>query len=88
MEVDYATQQRLAREACEVIVEQGGDWAAVEAVLAERYGDDDLDAALAMAVGLMFAYRAPGGPGFLRGMRDALPEPEPVPRRRRRWRVA
>lgn len=88
MDLDYQAQRRLAREMCDIILDQGGDWQAVPAVLEERYDGDTLEYAVEIATGLMFAYRAPGGPAFLRGMRDALPEPEPARPRKRRWRVA
>lgn len=86
--MDRAAKERLLRETCTLVLDQGGDAEAVEAILEDRYSGDDLEDALMMALVPLYAWEAPGGPAFVRGMRDDLPEPEPARPRRRRWRVA
>lgn len=89
MDLDYPAQLRLAREVRDVIIDQGGIWPAVEAALGRRWSGDDLEDALMVAVGLMFAYRAPGGPEFFVRWREREPaEPEPARPRKRPWRRA
>ena len=77
---------RLLSDTLDVIIEQGGDWDAVEHVLRGRYDDEDeLSMALdTYAAAYLLVYRwAPDGPGFLRRWlehRRRLVPPEPGPR--------
>lgn len=83
--------QRILADVLDVIVEHDGDDDAIEAILRGRYSGDELAMALdTYAAALVWVYQEPGGPAFLRGMRDRwrAAEPEPAPSRRRRWRVA
>jgi hypothetical protein len=63
--------QRLLADVLDVIDAQAGDWDAVEAVLRDRYDGEELAMALdTYAASFLWAYEEPGGPAFLRGMRD------------------
>jgi hypothetical protein len=86
MDLDRAGQDRLLAEVCELVDDQGGVWSSVEARLAERYPDeDDLEDALTMALVPLYAWRAPGGPAFVRQMRDALVASAETQAPSRRW---
>jgi hypothetical protein len=59
----------LAR-VCDVIDQQVGDWDATEAAIRREYDGDELDNAYVYATAYLIVYAEPGGPEFLRGMRD------------------
>jgi hypothetical protein len=93
MDLDRAAQDRLLAEVCDLVLDQGGVWSSVEGRLRERYPDnDDLEDALMMALVPLYAWRAPGGPAFVRQMRDALVASAEAQAAanppRRRWRRA
>lgn len=88
MELDQATQDRLTREVRDLVIEQGGIWPSVEVALERRYGGEELDEAMTAAVGLILAYRSPGGPAHFVRWREREPVSEPDRPRKRGWRVA
>lgn len=55
---------------CDVIDRTAGSWDATEVALRDRYAGEDLDQAMAYGMTLLIAYAEPGGPAFVRGMRD------------------
>src|SRR6266508_4551524 len=68
---------RILAFVCDVIDRTAGDWDATEAAIREAYRtDEELDNAYTYATAYLIVYAEPGGPEFLRGMRD-----------RRRWLV-
>ena len=78
---------RILATVCDVIDGQGGDWAGTEAALRRTYGGEELEHALSYAATLLVVYAEPGGPAFLRGMRDRRRRLVPVtPGQRRGWR--
>jgi hypothetical protein len=77
--------ERLLAFLCDVVLEQGGDWEGTEAVLRERFAGDDLEIAYGFATVLLIEYAEPGGPAFLRGMRDRRRRLVPADPPRHRW---
>jgi hypothetical protein len=85
--MELAQLDRILVRVLDVILQQGGDWDATEAVLRQEYDGEALDQALAYAIGYLIAYAEPGGPAFLRAMRDRRRRLVPVqPAQRRGWR--
>lgn len=82
---------RLLARVCDVIDAQGGDWDATEAVLRQELSGAELTMALdTYAATLLWVYEEPGGPAFIRGMRDRrrrLVPAQPVGRRGWRWKA-
>lgn len=83
--------ERILAKVCDVIDTQGGDWDATEAALRATFDGEELRMALdTYAATLLWVYEEPGGPAFLRGMRDRrrrLVSPDPVPRGWGRFRA-
>jgi hypothetical protein len=77
--------ERLLGFLCDVVLEQGGDWDATEAVLRDQFTGTDLEIAYGFATVLLIAYAEPGGPAFLRGMRDRRRRLVPADPARHRW---
>jgi hypothetical protein len=61
---------RILARVCDIIDTQAGDWGAVEDALAAEFTDEELENAVTYAVTCLIVYAEPGGPEFLRGMRD------------------
>lgn len=61
---------RILAFVCDVIDREAGDWDATEAALRRQFTDEDLDQAFAYGMTLLIVYAEPGGPAFVRGMRD------------------
>lgn len=77
---------RILAFVCDTIDAQGGDWDATEAVIRREYADEELEHAYAYATTLLIVYEEPGGPAFVRGMRDRRRRLVPVtPGGRRGW---
>lgn len=85
--MDLDQLDRILADVCDVIDAQGGDWDATEAVLLERFTGEALDNAYVYATAYLIAYGEPGGPEFVRGMRDRRRRLVPtIPRGgQRRW---
>jgi len=63
-------RDRILATVCDTIDAQGGDWDATEAAIRERYEGEELEQAYLYATAYLIAYAEPGGPEFIRGMRD------------------
>src|SRR5262245_1677764 len=72
---------RILGRVLDVILDQGGDWDATEAILVREFSGGDLDQALTYATGYLIVYAEPEGIAFLRGMRDRRLIPAVPPRR-------
>jgi hypothetical protein len=84
--LDPMDLDRIRAGVCDIILEQGGDWDATEAVIRRQYSGEELSMALdTYAATLLWVYAEPGGPALLRGMRDRLRRLVPVEPRGRRW---
>jgi hypothetical protein len=83
--MSLAHLDRILAFVCDVIDAQGGDWDATEALLRRTYDGEDLDHALTYATGYLIAYAEPGGPEFIRGMRDCRRRLVPAEPGRRGW---
>lgn len=70
--MDRASIDRILAFVCDVIDRHAGDWDAIEAALLTEYAGDEeaLEHAYAYAATLPHVYGDPGGPAFIRGMRD------------------
>jgi hypothetical protein len=77
--------ERMLGFLCDVVLEQGGDWTAVEVILRRELDGDDLQLALGYSIVLLIQYTEPGGIEFLRGMRDRRRRLVPVDPAPRRW---
>jgi hypothetical protein len=85
--MDPGQIDRILAGVCDIILEQGGDWDATEAVVRRQFTGEELSMALdTYAATLLWVYAEPGGPALLRGMRDRLRRLVPVePTHRRGW---
>ena len=83
--MDPAQLDRIRVHVLDAIVEQGGDWGAVEAIIRHEYFGDALEIAYGYADAYLHAYTEPGGPAFLRGMRDRRRRLIPAQPAGRRW---
>lgn len=70
--MDLEQLDRILAFVCDTIDRTGGDWDATEAAIRREYRtDEELEQALdAYATTLLIVYAEPGGPAFVRGMRD------------------
>jgi hypothetical protein len=68
--MDLAELDRILARVCDVIDQQAGNWDATETALRREFIGDELDNALTYAVTCLIVYAEPGGPEFIRGMRD------------------
>jgi hypothetical protein len=69
--MDLALLDRILAFVCDVIDANAGDWDATERALRREFTDpDELDQAFAYAMAYLIAYAEPGGPEFIRQMRD------------------
>ena len=69
--MDLDQLDRILAHVCDVIDEQAGGWDATEAALRREFtGEEELEMAADYALTLLIVYAEPGGPAFLRGMRD------------------
>jgi hypothetical protein len=78
--------ERLLGFLCDVVLEQGGDWEGTEQVLRDQFTGTDLEIAYGFATVLLIEYAEPGGPAFLRGMRDRRRRLVPAAPSGSRWR--
>lgn len=83
--MDLAQLDRILVRVLEVIDDQGGGWDATEAILYREFEGESLDNALAYALSYLIVYAEPGGPAFLRGMRDRRLIPVVSPSKWRVW---
>jgi hypothetical protein len=84
--MDPGQLDRILAGVCDIILEQGGDWDATEAVIRREFTGEELSMALdTYAATLLWVYAEPGGPALLRGMRDRLRRLVPVDPAPRRW---
>ena len=70
MDLDLDQLDRILARVCDVIDTEAGDWGATKAALEREYSGEDLDMAADYSLTLLIVYAEPGGPAFLRGMRD------------------
>ena len=70
MDLDLDQLDRILARVCDVIDEQAGGWDATEAALRREFTGEELEQAADYALTLLIVYAEPGGPEFLRGMRD------------------
>jgi hypothetical protein len=69
--MDLAELDRILARVCDIIDQTAGDWDATRAALEREFpGEEEFENALAYAIGYLIAYAEPGGPAFIRGMRD------------------
>jgi len=68
--MDLADEARMLAFICDVIDQTAGDWDATEDALLREYSGEDLDQARVYGMTLLIVYAEPGGPEFVRGMRD------------------
>src|SRR4029453_4031999 len=83
--MSLAHLDRILAFVCDVVDAQTGAWAATEALLRRGFVGEDLDHALTYATGYLIAYAEPGGPEFIRGMRDRRRRLIPAEPGRRGW---
>jgi hypothetical protein len=84
--MDPGQLDRILAGVCDIILEQGGDWDATEAVIRRQFTGEELSMALdTYAATLLWVYAEPGGPALLRGMRDRLRRLVPAEPAGRRW---
>jgi hypothetical protein len=71
MDLTLEELDRILAFVCDVIDRTAGDWDATDAAIRQAYRtDEELDNAYAYATSYLIAYAEPGGPAFVRGMRD------------------
>jgi len=70
MDLDLDQLDRILARVCDIIDQQAGDWGATEAALVREFTGEELENAVAYATTCLIVYAEPGGPEFLRGMRD------------------
>lgn len=68
--MDLEQLDRILAFVCDVIDRTAGNWDATEAALRRQYDGEALEHALTYATGYLIVYAEPGGPAFVRGMRD------------------
>ena len=68
--MDLDQLDRILARVCDVIDTEAGDWGATKAALEREYSGEDLDMAADYSLTLLIVYAEPGGPAFVRGMRD------------------
>lgn len=68
--MDRAELDRILAFVCDAIDRHAGDWDATEAALLAEYAGEELEHAYAYAATLLHVYADPGGPEWIRGMRD------------------
>jgi len=68
--MDLAELDRILADVCHAIDAHAGDWDATEATLRRAFTGEELEHALTYAVTCLIVYAEPGGPAFIRGMRD------------------
>lgn len=68
--MDLEQEARMVASICDFILLSGGDDDATLAALHRAYDGEELDEAMVFGLVLLVIYEEPGGPAFLRGMRD------------------
>ena len=69
--MDLDQLDRILARVCDVIDTEAGDWDATKAALEREFtGDEELNMAADYSLTLLIVYAEPGGPAFVRGMRD------------------
>ena len=70
MDLTLEQLDRILADVCHAIDAHAGDWDATEATLRRAFTGEELEHALTYAVTCLIVYAEPGGPAFVRGMRD------------------
>jgi len=68
--MDLRERDRILARVCDIIDQQAGDWDATEAAILAEFTGEELENAYTYATAYLIVYAEPGGPAFVRGMRD------------------